>query len=162
MPDVKFNSLPSYFNASNDPPDVRAESTPDLIRKIGEDSATLLKNTNGALPLKKLKRIAIVGNDAGPNALSTLNSGGSAAFPLDNENGTLTLGGGSGWVIAPYIVTPYEAINYRARKSGAQVYAMFDDTALDQVNVTVMKADVALVFVSAWASEGYDRANLRL
>jgi len=59
-------------------------------------------------------------------------------------------------------VTPYEAINYRGRKSGAQVYTVFNGSALDAANATAAAVDVALVFVSAFATEGADRANLKL
>jgi len=48
---------------------VQKQSTIDLIKKIGEDAAVLLKNVNGALPLKAPERIAIIGQDAGPNVL---------------------------------------------------------------------------------------------
>ena len=40
-----------------------------IIREIGAASAVLLKNTKNALPLdvKKLRRYALIGSDAGPN-----------------------------------------------------------------------------------------------
>lgn len=46
-----------------------------LIREIGAAGTVLLKNTNGALPLKKPKSLAIIGTDAkvsplGPNGYS--------------------------------------------------------------------------------------------
>lgn len=39
-----------------------------LIRTIGAASTVLLKNTNGVLPLRAPKTIAIVGNGAGPSS----------------------------------------------------------------------------------------------
>jgi beta-glucosidase len=153
-----------YPQYQDNPPDVRKLSTADLIRKIGSDSAVLVKNVHSALPLslKATRKIAIVGADAGPNAFSSLAGGGSGKYPLTNENGTLTLGGGSGWALPPYVVTPNESINYRARKAGAQVWTTLNDTAYAAVNLTVTPADVALVFVSAYAVEGQDRLDLRL
>lgn len=142
--------------------DVRKQETAELIRQIGEDSAALLKNTNRALPLQKPKVLAIIGSDAGPNSLSGLNGAGVASYPLWNNNGTMPLGGGSGWAVPPYVVTPYEAINYRGRKMGSQVYSVFNDTAYDDILTTVQSADVALVFVNAWSRETVDRANLYL
>ena len=133
-----------------------------LIRQIGEDSATLLKNTINALPLRDPNVIAMIGSDAGPNLLGELDSGGANGYPAWNINGTLTLGGGSGWAIPPYIVTPYEAINYRGRTLNAEVYAVLNDTAYDAVNATVPSADVAIVFLSAFTREGADRATLYL
>ncbi|KAH9932207.1 glycoside hydrolase [Fomitopsis serialis] len=162
-PAVTWNADPQYYETEDAYwRDVRQVETMTLIRQIGEDSATLLKNTNNALPLRAPKVIAIVGSDAGPNELGALDGGGSNAFPTWNLNGTLTLGGGSGWAIPPYVVTPYEAISYRGRTMNSQVYAIFNDTAYDAVNVTVPSADVALVFVSAFTREGEDRATLYL
>ncbi|EIN14278.1 glycoside hydrolase [Punctularia strigosozonata HHB-11173 SS5] len=163
LPNVTFNAVPTFF-VTDDAHwrDVRKESTMDLIRKIGEDSATLLKNVNKALPLQKPKVVSIVGSDAGPNMLSAINGGGTNSYPAWNPNGTLSLGGGSGWAIPPYLVTPYESINYRARKMNSQVYTIFNDTAYDAIGSTVQVADVALVFVSAYATEGKDRPNLYL
>lgn len=47
--------------------DVRGEHA-SLIRNIGARSTVLLKNTNNALPLSKPKFLAVIGEDAGPNA----------------------------------------------------------------------------------------------
>lgn len=142
--------------------DVRKPETAALIRQIGEDSATLLKNTNSALPLQNPRVIAVIGSDAGLNDLSALAAEGLEMYPLKNMNGTLTLGGGSGWAIPPYLVTPYEAINYRGRRLNAQVYALFNDTAYDVAATTAQSADIAIVFVSAWSKEGEDRPSLDL
>ena len=83
-PAVTFNALPTLFNATSSPRDVRKAATAALIRQIGEDSATLLKNAAGALPLGVPARIAIIGSDAGPNALSALDGNGGANFPSYN------------------------------------------------------------------------------
>lgn len=162
-PNVTWNAVSAYYEVDDVSwHDVRKLETADLIRQIGEDSAVLLKNTNKTLPLRNPKVIAIIGSDAGPNDLSPLDGAGFGSFPVWNNNGTLSLGGGSGWQIPPYVVTPYEAINWRGRKSGAQVYSVFNDTAYDAIGTTVQSADVALVFVSAYAMEGEDRASLYL
>ncbi|KAH9931542.1 glycoside hydrolase [Fomitopsis serialis] len=123
-PAVTFNVDPVYITDDVYWRDVRKVETMALIRQIGEDSATLLKNV-----------LAIIGTDAG-----------------------------SGWAIPPTIVTPYEAINYRARRMNSQVYAVFNDTAYDVIAYTVAEsmADVAIVFVSAYTMEGVDRATLYL
>ncbi|EPS94914.1 hypothetical protein FOMPIDRAFT_281622 [Fomitopsis schrenkii] len=162
-PEVTWNTLAVFYQADSAYwHDERKPETAELIRKIGEDSATLLKNTNHSLPLRRPKVLAIIGSDAGPNSLSGLNGGGVGSFPLWNNNGTTPLGGASGWAIPPYVVTPYEAINHRGRKLGAQVYSVFNDTAYDDIITTVQSADVALVFVNAWSRETVDRATLYL
>jgi hypothetical protein len=68
------------------PRDVRKRDTATLIRKIGADSATLLKNARGALPMApgKYRRVAVIGEDAGPNELSALDGGGSGSYPISN------------------------------------------------------------------------------
>jgi hypothetical protein len=73
-------------NLTTFPRDVRKRDTATLIRKIGADSATLLKNARGALPMAagKYRRVAVVGEDAGPNELSALDAGGSNSFPISN------------------------------------------------------------------------------
>ena len=52
--------------------DTAAVSTPEhiaLARKIADSSAVLLKNDNKALPIDKVKSIAVIGADAGPDAV---------------------------------------------------------------------------------------------
>ncbi|TFY50840.1 hypothetical protein EVJ58_g10868 [Rhodofomes roseus] len=143
-PAVTWNADPTFYQTDDAYwRDVRKVETMALIRQIGEDSSTLLKNVNGTLPLGTPGVIAVIGSDAGSNELSTLEGQGVAQFPLWNINGTLSLGGGSGWAIPPYLVTPFEAINYRGRKSNSH-------------------ADVTIVFVSAFTREGEDHATLYL
>ncbi|KAH9931535.1 glycoside hydrolase [Fomitopsis serialis] len=163
-PAVTYNVNPIFVAEDAHWRDVRKIETMALIRQIGEDSATLLKNVDGALPLHAPKVLAIIGADAGANELGALGGQGTNEYPTWNINGTLTLGGGSGWVIPPTIVTPYEAINYRARRMNSQVYAVFNDTAYDVIAQTVTNsmADVAIVFVSAFTEESVDRATLYL
>ena len=141
--------------------DVRQPETAALIRQIGEDSATLLKNTNGALPLGHPEVIAVLGSDASLRDVAVL-AEGYEQYPIGNMQGTLTLGGGSGWALPPYLVSPFDAINFRGRRLGAQVYAVFNDTAYDAVAVTAQSADVALVFASAWFTEREDLPSLYL
>lgn len=60
-----------------------------LIRKIGEESATLLKNERkdgGGLPLSKPQFLAIFGQDAGPNPAGLLVCGPTNLCPGDSSN----------------------------------------------------------------------------
>jgi beta-glucosidase len=68
------------------PRDVRQPGTAALIRKIGRDSVTLLKNEREALPMGKgqYRRVAVVGEDAGDNALGPLGCGNTGECPIDN------------------------------------------------------------------------------
>ena len=68
--------------------DVR-DNHAELIRTLGAQSSVLLKNVDGALPLKVPKNIGVFGNDAA----DTVN--GQYSFQ-DEDIGTLPIGGGSG------------------------------------------------------------------
>lgn len=162
-PPVTWNTASILYAANSSYwHDVRQRSTSQLIRQIGAESATLLKNTRGALPLNEPGVLVMVGSDAGSNTLSPLDALGLESYLLGSVDGTVTLGGGSGWAIPPYVVTPYEAINYRAREQGAQVYSIFSDTDLIDVAVTAASAEVAIVFVRAFRKEGTDISSLSL
>ena len=112
-PPVTWNTDPLLFspNTTTYWHDVRTPTTTTLIRQIGEDSATLLKNTNGALPLGRPGVIAVFGSDAGLRDVAVL-AEGYEQYPIGNSYGTLTLGGGSGWALSAYLVSPFDAINY--------------------------------------------------
>jgi len=71
-----------------------------FARRAAEAGTVLLKNAGGLLPLDAgaVHSIAVIGADAGPDAMSG--------------------GGGSAAVVAPYVVTPFQGI---ARRAGAGV-----------------------------------------
>jgi len=77
-----------------------------IIRQIAQDAITLVKNNRtaaGGLPLKapeSLQSIAIIGEDAGSNPFGATSCGqSSSACKMNANNGTLTAGGGSGYVL---------------------------------------------------------------
>ncbi|CAE6464710.1 unnamed protein product [Rhizoctonia solani] len=137
-----------------------------LIRKIGEDSATLLKNirTNGGgLPLKKSKFVAVFGQDAGANPDGLLACGNANHCAADHaNNGTVSTGGGSGAAYAPYIVTPLEGIQTRARADSTQVNWLLNDLDLKTAKTNAMIADTSIVFTYSYQTENADRDNLTL
>lgn len=92
FPAVNFNA----FNAGQDKGvNVEADHY-KVIRSVGAASAVLLKNTNGALPLKSSKSIALIGSDAGP--INDCTDHGC-------DTGTLAQGWGSGTTPFPYLIT---------------------------------------------------------
>ncbi|KAG8762112.1 hypothetical protein FRC12_009185, partial [Ceratobasidium sp. 428] len=137
-----------------------------LIRKIGEDSTTLLKNDRsggGGLPLQRPQFLAVFGQDAGPNPGGLLVCGPTNLCPGGSaNNGTNSVGGGSGATFPPYIVTPLEAIQARARQDGTQVNWLLDDHDLETAATNALIADTSIVFTYAYQTEGNDRDNLTL
>jgi beta-glucosidase len=125
--------------------------------QTAEAGTVLLKNDSGILPLDtaNIHSIAVIGDDAGPDARSA--------------------GGGSASVKAPYLVTPYQAIARRAGSgvrvryaqgvpSDGQVSTVISGhlSLLDQAVQLAKASDVALVFASDFESEGADLPNIDL
>jgi beta-glucosidase len=76
-----------------------------VARGVAEDGTVLLKDSAGLLPLSgaHARSIAVIGDDAGPDAVSG--------------------GGGSAHVTAPRLTTPYQGISSRAGSSADVRYA---------------------------------------
>lgn len=138
--------------------DVRGDHA-ELIRKHGAAGTVLLKNKNGALPLKTPKNIAVFGNDAGaPTQSSVLNQN-------DYEFGTLVAGGGSGTGQFTNLVTPLQAIQGRAAENKALVQYWLNNTLIADSDISTLliprgQPDVCIVMLKTWAGEGGDRAHL--
>jgi hypothetical protein len=144
--------------------DVQADHA-NLIREIAGKSTVLLKN-EGALPLKKPKFLAVIGEDAGPNPL-----GPNGCADRGCNQGTLALAWGSGTANFPYLSTPLDALNQQAIEDHTRLEAVLDNYATDTIEA-LAKQDGAtsLVFVNADSGEGFivvdgnagDRTNLTL
>lgn len=76
----------------------------DVARKVARDGIVLLKNTDGILPLKKPKSIAVLGTDAVPNP-----KGINSCQDMGCNQGTLTMGWGSGSCTLP---VRFVAVNF--------------------------------------------------
>ncbi|GAA5799376.1 hypothetical protein HPULCUR_004790 [Helicostylum pulchrum] len=133
-----------------------------LVREMGAASNILLKNTNNILPLdpNNVRRIAIIGSDAGPYP--------EGRHCEDRECTGGALGSGPGTVKFPYYVDPLQglsgAFGYRT-----QVHSSLDDWDLNKAARTANGADYAIVFVSANSGnendingDAGDRRNLYL
>ncbi|KIY53221.1 putative beta-glucosidase [Fistulina hepatica ATCC 64428] len=163
-PKVIFNAVGDmYYYAPNDYRDVRKPGTAKLIRDIGAHGITLLKNT-GVLPLQNPERIAVVGTDATDNQVGPNGCGqDSNECPAGNINGTLTICGGSGYAYAPYIATPLDALKLKAQETGAEIGQVLKDrNATASLAELLPTANVTIVFVQAYSTEGRDRANISL
>ncbi|EIW56948.1 beta-glucosidase [Trametes versicolor FP-101664 SS1] len=165
-PEVSFNAFFMNDPATNAHVDVQADHY-KIVREIGAAGSVLLKNTDSALPLKKPRSIALIGNDSGPSS-----RGPNGYGDRGGDDGILAMGWGSGTTQFPYLISPLEAIQARARKdsSGSQVSWFLNNWDLAGAQATALDQDVALVFVNADSGEDYitvdgnegDRKNLTL
>ena len=90
-PHTNFNAFHPLDEATNEHIDVQDDHDV-LVRKIDTASMVLLKNVDGALPLKKPRTIVLVGSDAGP----AHTAGPNAFSRLTGIDGILAMGWGSG------------------------------------------------------------------
>ncbi|KAF2008822.1 glycoside hydrolase family 3 protein [Aaosphaeria arxii CBS 175.79] len=135
----------------------------DIIRQVGAAGTVLLKNKNGALPLKDRMNIGLFGNDVSyPVVGSVFRDIGDS--PEGYEMGTLDVGGGSGTVRHTKLVTPLEAIQKRVESTGGRVQMLFDnDIVAGGLFRTIYPTpDACLLFLKAFATEGSDRSSLEL
>lgn len=127
----------------------------DDAKKIEEESIVLLKNEGGILPLAagEGKTIAVIGGRADFGVLS---GGGSAQ--VDAPGGRP---GGSEWGKSVYF--PSSPLRYVKEQMGSDAAVSFDaGTDVAEAAKAAAKAQVAIVFVTQWMSEGMDRPTLSL
>ncbi|KAF1819718.1 glycoside hydrolase family 3 protein [Dissoconium aciculare CBS 342.82] len=164
-------TTPHEFVNARDP-----ASAPSIYKQA-QEGHVLVKNVNNALPLKKPRVLSIFGQDAFPQTTATpILFAGLDLFSYNFQslipvilqayaygtatpgtlNGTLTVGGGSGGNTAPYISTPWDAIQQRTIEDGTQLF--WDASGSTEPEV-VGYNDACLVFLNAFASEGWDRLD---
>ncbi|CAK5279099.1 unnamed protein product [Mycena citricolor] len=138
-----------------------------IIRKVAQEGVTLVKNnrTGGrGLPfpdLAEMASLAVIGQDAGPAPFSWTSCGivGMDCLPGSN-NGTLTVGGGSAYALPPYTIDPLAAINSYVAAVGPDINHHLDNYNLTAASLQAAASEAAIVFLNAYATEGYDRPNL--
>jgi beta-glucosidase len=138
---------------------VQKGSTIDLVRRIGEEGAILLKNIDEALPLDRPQRLLIVGEDAGYNTLGYQSQGD---FGSQGNPGTFSMGFGSGYAIPNNLIDPFAAISFRALQDQTTVDGVLNNTDLDLIRTRAAEAETTLVFAEALSGQGTERSNLNL
>jgi beta-glucosidase len=142
-----------------DDPPVRRVVDPfrgrDDAQKIEEESIVLLQNKGGILPLspQNVRSIAVIGAHADFGVLS---GGGSAQ--VDGPGGRP---GGSEWGKPVYFPSsPMRSIKEHAGQNTLVTYDPGKDPS--QSAKAVAAAQVAIIFVQQWMTEGQDTATLSL
>ncbi|CAE6430921.1 unnamed protein product [Rhizoctonia solani] len=147
-PDVSFDSF-----RPQDPINKHVDVQEDhckLVREMGAASTVLLKNVNDTLPLKKPITIALIGSDAGP-----AQRGPNGYADRGGLDGTLAMGWGSGTAEFPYLISPLEALQQRAKQDHTTIGWWLNDwDTVGAANAAANK-DVALVFVASDSGEQY-------
>ncbi|KAK4225758.1 family 3 putative glycoside hydrolase [Podospora fimiseda] len=143
-----------------EPVDVRGDHA-ELIREIGAKGTVVVKNEGGILPFKKPKFLCVFGYDAEIKATPWDNrdrygGGYEVNWKWEVLNGTMITAGGSGSNTPPYVVSPFQAIQQRVSKEkGILRWDFWSENPTKYLN-----AEACLVFINAYASETFDRANL--
>lgn len=117
----------------------------------------LVKNTKNALPLKNPLLISVVGWDAQVVPISPQIQVSQGPRYGATVNWTMYTAGGSGLNDPATLISPFDALTQRQYASGGSLYWDFQ-SATPRVDPT---SDACIVFLNAWASEGYDRNALR-
>ncbi|KAJ7647678.1 putative beta-glucosidase [Roridomyces roridus] len=137
-----------------------------VIQAIGQEAITLVKNnrkTGGGLPLPapaSMSSLAVIGEDASASLYGATSCGNSGSSCLIENNGTVTTGGGSGWAFPPYTIDPLAAINAFVCADGPDINQHLENWDLGAAAMQASQSEAALVFISAYATEGTDRLNL--
>ena len=133
----------------------------DQIRQDGAKTIILLKNEGDVLPFGNETALAIFGQSA-TVALTGFPPRGSFGGTGPADAGTFFGGSGSSYVYPPYLITPYEALNWKTRQTKGQISAYFDNLnhTLQASWAQTAMADACIVDVRTQCGEGQDRMNL--
>jgi beta-glucosidase len=132
----------------------------EVAQRIAEQGTVLLKNDNGQLPLdaSKIHSIAVIGHHADVGMIS---GGGSAQVDPPGGNAIMPPGkGNTFWQAHVWFPTsPLKTI--RAKAPAAKV-EFNSGTDPDAAAALAKGAEVAIIFVHQWESEGMDLDSLSL
>lgn len=128
-----------------------------IARQVAAEGTVLLKNINNTLPLSRQistsngkYRVGVYGEDAGSG------TGPNTCADRGCNQGTLGSGWGSGAVDFPYLVSPWEGLQYAWSKDSVDARAYLSNNVdLDDL----VEQDLCLVFVNADGGEGFIRSE---
>ncbi|KAI1122357.1 glycoside hydrolase superfamily [Nemania abortiva] len=156
--------MPADLTAPHRKVIAKSPSNKDVLLQGAIEGHVLLKNDNGALPLKSPKLISLFGYSAKAYDAYTPDSEGwnlgyqPAVSPYEQiaPNGTMITGGDSGANQPAYLSSPFEALSQRAYEDGSSLWWDFHsgNPGVDQ------SSDACVVVGNAFASEGWDRPGL--
>ncbi|HEX9200512.1 MAG TPA: glycoside hydrolase family 3 C-terminal domain-containing protein [Acidobacteriaceae bacterium] len=132
----------------------------DDAQKIEEESIVMLKNAGNILPLSaaRIHSIAVIG---GHSDVGVLSGGGSAQVDAPGGNAIDPMPGPSIWGNAVYF--PSSPLRYIREQAAPNATIAYDPGANPaDAAKTAASAQVAIVFVTQWMSEGQDSATLSL
>lgn len=132
----------------------------DDAQHIEEESAVLLQNTGNILPLsaQSIRSIAIIGGHADVGVLS---GGGSAQVDAPGGNAINPSQGESVWGKPVYFPSsPLRSVREQAAPATTITYD--PGTTPAAAAKSAASAQIAIVFVTQWMSEGSDRPTLSL
>ncbi|KAH8999621.1 beta-glucosidase [Lactarius hatsudake] len=144
-----FNANEPLDGATNQHVNVQADHA-TLVRQIDAASMILLKNDDYTLPLKKPRRIVLIGSGAAPAHIA----GPNGFTDQGGVDGVLAMGWGSGTAQLTYLISPYEALQARARNDHTAFSWFFDDFDTVGAANAADYQDVAIVFLQADSGEG--------
>ncbi|EHY57368.1 hypothetical protein HRR83_002853 [Exophiala dermatitidis] len=144
-----------------------------VARQVASEGIVLLKNSGSILPLSPSlpelesglrKRVAVVGEDAGPG------KGPNYCEDRGCNQGTLAVGWGSGSTEFTYLVDPLSALNSSFDPSTVEISSFLSNSVSSSLKNKLREQDLCLVFGNADSGEGYhiwqgqraDRNNLEI
>jgi beta-glucosidase len=164
LDDMVHRIVRSMFAAGIiDNPPIRTVTDPfrgrDDAQHIEEESAVLLKNTPGTLPLSPAhtRSIVLIGGHADVGVLS---GGGSAQVDAPGGNAVTPRPGTSPWGRAIYF--PSSPMRYIQEQAPGAAVTYDPGTDLAAAAAAAKSAQIAIVFVTQWMTEGQDSATLSL
>ena len=141
---------------------IDASANAAVAQDVAEQGIVLLRNRNGALPLAATaKRIAVIGGFANVGVLS-----GAGSSQVQGEGGpVVAIPAGITETLSPFAAQAYHRSSplaaIRALAPEASVHFRDGRYIADAVT-QARQADVAIVFATQWASEGFDQPDLSL